>query len=167
MRGIQAAVVIVFATLAASAGEEKKYISKVGRFAVAYPAGAEVKSTRQMAGGLTMHMTTAEARDKAYSVMYMLLPGNGQNVPAKAILDGAEKGMIEKSGGKLLKSKDIEFGTRKFPGREVLAEKDGNKVRTWIIVAGTRVYVVLVTGPTDYATGKDAQAFLDSFEITK
>ena len=167
MRGILAAILIVFATLAAGAGEEKKYTSKVGRFAVAFPAGADVKNTRQMASGLTINMYAVETQGKAHSVMYTLLPATGNNVPAKTLLDGAEKGMIDKTGGKLIKSKDFEFGARKYSGRESVVEKDGNKVRTWIIVAGVRVYVVLVAGPTDYATGKDAQAFLDSFEITR
>ena len=166
MRGILAAVVIVFATLAAGADEEKKYTSKLGRFAVAFPAGSDVKHTKQMANGLTMSMTVAETQGKSHSVMYMIVPVTAKDVPAKTLIDGAEKGMVDKTGGKLLKSKDFTFGTRKYPSRESVVEKEGSKVRTWIIVAGLRVYVVLVAGPSDYATGKDSQAFLDSFEIT-
>ncbi|MDB5306341.1 MAG: hypothetical protein JWO38_543 [Gemmataceae bacterium] len=168
MRGVLAVVVFAGATLTAGADDEKKYTSKDGKFAVAFPTDGKVKTTKQeVGGGLTINMVVAEGKDRAYSVMFMSLPEAAKDVPAKNILDGAEKGAIDKSGGKLIKSKEIEFGKAKHPGRDILVEKDGNKVRTWIIYTDTRIYVVLVGGPKDYASGKEAQAFFDSFEITK
>jgi hypothetical protein len=168
MRGLLAVAVLAGAALAAGADEEKKYTSKDGKFAVTFPAGLKVKTTKQDIGnGLSLTMTVAEAKDQAYSVMFMAMPDAVKDIPAKTILDGAEKGAVEKSGGKLVKSKTLEFGKAKYPGRDVLVEKDGNKVRTWIIFAETRMYVVLVGGPKEFAAGKEAQAFLDSFEITK
>jgi hypothetical protein len=167
MRYTLATVLFVAATLAAAADDEKKYTSKDGKYAVQFPAGAKVKTDKQDAGGISINSALAEVEGKAYGVMYTLLPDAVKDVDPKLILDGAEKGAVEKSGGKLVKSKVLAFGAKKYPGRDILVEKDGNKVRTWVILAGTRLYVVLVGGKEDYATGKEATAFLDSFEMTK
>src|SRR5262245_22674769 len=99
--------------------------------------------------------------------MYAELPAAAKNVPAKAILDGAEAGAAAKGKGKLLSTKEITLGKDKHPGRELLLEKDMNKIKTRIILAHNRIYTVIVGGKGDFATGKDADKFLDSFELTE
>lgn len=168
MRAILATTIFAAISLTAAAADDEKYKSKDGKFTVAFPAGAKVKTeTKKAGGGIDMKMTTVEAADKAYVVMYMDLPDAAKNVEPKMILDGAEKGSVSQSGGKLDSSKDIEFGKGKLPGREILVDKDGNKIKTWVIIDGVRIYVVAVGGPKEFATGKDGTAFLKSFEITK
>ena len=50
---------------------------------------------------------------------------------------------------------------------QILVEKDGNRLRARVIVAGARVYVVLVGGPQDHVHSQGATEFLDSFELAR
>ncbi len=145
----------------------KKYVSKDGGYTVQFPAGAEVKTKTQDApGGLKMVMAIAEQDKKSHVVMYMALPpGALQAVPAKTILDGAASGALQKSGGKEVSQKDFTFGKEKHPARELVVEKDGMIVRTHVIVADPKVFVLVVGGPGEYGSSKAATAFLKSFEI--
>ncbi len=145
-----------------------RYVSKEGGYAVRFPAGADVKTKTQDApGGLKMVIASAEADGKAHAVMYMSLPpGVLKAVPAKSILDGAANGAVAKSGGKEVSQKDFTFGAEKHPAREVVIDKDGGVVRTHVIVADPRVFVLVVGGPDGFGTSKAATEFLKSFEIT-
>ncbi|HEX4608010.1 MAG TPA: hypothetical protein VH092_07380 [Urbifossiella sp.] len=170
MRYKCAAMAAVLACGLVASGQETtggKYVSKDGGYTVKFPAGLEVKTKNQDApGGLKMVMTGGESEKKAYMVMYMVMPeGMLKAVPAKAILDGAANGAVSKSGGKEVSTKDLTVGKEMFPGREVVVDKDGNLVRTQIIIAD-KVYVLVVGGPEEFAKGKAANDFLKSFEIT-
>ena len=50
---------------------------------------------------------------------------------------------------------------------EGTVNKTGLRLKTRVIIDGTRFYTIMVGGPKDFATSKEATAFLDSFEITK
>lgn len=145
-----------------------KYVSKDGGYAVRFPAGVEVKTKTQDApGGLKMFMAIAEQDKKTHVVMYMPLPeGTLKAIPAKAILDGAAAGALQKSGGKEVSQKDFTFGKDKHPARELVVDKDGMVVRTHVIVADPTVFVLVVGGPGEYGSSKTATEFLKSFEIT-
>ncbi len=166
---------VVFAVLAigltAMADDEagKKYTSKDGKFAVQFPAGAKIKTMDQNApGGIVVKTTTVEADMKTYTVICTVLPGGALKViPPKDILDGAEQGAVAKNGGRKVSAKDLVFGKEKFPGREIVVEKDSNLVRTQIIIADPKVFAVVVGGPKDFATGKEGTEFLKSFELLK
>jgi hypothetical protein len=147
--------------------EPMKYTSKEGKFAIMFPAGSKVKKQKQDASGIEVNIYMVDKGDQAYAVMTMLLPEGAEDLPPKTLLDGGQKGAVEKSGAKLLKAKDMSFGPKKLPGREVLVEKDGNQLRAYLIIDGRRVYMVLVGGPDEFASGKEATAFLKSFEITR
>ena len=45
--------------------------------------------------------------------------------------------------------------------------KNGTKLKTRMVLANTRMYIIIVGGEDDFATTKEAQKFLDSFEITR
>ena len=153
---------------AQDAATTKKYVSKDGGYTVQFPEGAKVTTKTQDApGGLKMVMAIAEQDKKSHVVMYMALPpGTLKAVPADVILDGAAKGALAKSGGKEVSQKDFTFGKEKHPGRELVVEKDGMIVRTHVIVADPKVFVLVVGGPGEYGDSKAAKAFLKSFEIT-
>src|SRR4051812_5837176 len=133
MRATTGVVAVLIGCLSAAAADEK-YTSKDGKFAVAFPKAAKVAATAQDAGGMKMHTFTAKDGDKSYMVMYMDLPEAAKDAPAKAILDGMEKGSVQKSGGKLVSSKDLAFGKDKLPGRDVLIEKNGATVHTRFVL---------------------------------
>ena len=167
--GAALAAVLAFG-LVGSADDAKdgRYVSKEGGFSVQYPAGADVKTKSQDApGGLKMIVTGVEGERKAFMVMYMALPdGFVKATTPKKILDGAADGAVKKGGGKQVSTKDITFGNEKYPGREVVVAKDGNLVRTQVIVADPKIYVLVVGGPGEFANTKAAADFLNSFELT-
>jgi hypothetical protein len=147
--------------------KDGRYVSKDGGFSIRFPAGAEVKSKTQDApGGLKMVMAIAEKDKKSHVAMFMALPpGTLAAVPAETILDGASKGALQKSGGKEVSQKDFAFGKDKYPARELVVDKDGMIVKTQIIVADPKVFVLVVGGPGEYGNSKAATAFLKSFEM--
>jgi hypothetical protein len=167
---VAAAAALLACGLVGTAQDAKdgKYVSKDGGYSVRFPTGAEVKTKTQDApGGLKMVMAIAEQDKKSHVVMYMALPeGTLKAVPAKTILDGAAKGALSKSGGKEVSQKDFTHGAEKHPARELVVDKDGMIVRTHVIVADPKVFVLVVGGPGEYGSSKAATSFLKSFEIT-
>jgi hypothetical protein len=166
--------VLVFAVLAVGLtavadDDAKKYTSKEGNFAIQFPSGAKVTTKDQKApGGITLKITAVEGDMKAYAVITTMFPeGTLKAIPAKAIFDGAEQGAAGKSGGAKVSGKDLEFGKEKFPGREFVVEKDGKFIRTLMIIADPKMYILTLSGTKDFATGKEGTDFLKSFEILK
>ena len=86
----------------------------------------------------------------------------------KQIFDNARNGSLARSGGKLIREKDIKLG--KFEGREVVnavGGKDGGVVIARIFVANGRQYSVMIAGKKqEDVESEDALRFLDSFKIT-
>src|SRR5437016_7287210 len=93
-----------------------KYTNKAGKYAIAFPAKAKVKTMKQENGPLTMYTASCEQDGKAYVVMYADFPEEVKDVPPKQLFDGAQKGAAG-DGGKVLSSKDITVGKQKYPGR--------------------------------------------------
>lgn len=166
MRGAFTAVAVL-AAVSAAAADDKKYESKDGKFAIAFPAGKEVKTQTQEQGGVKLQIAGVEEKDKARMVMFFDLPAQAKDAPVKTLMDAMQKGALDKSGGKLVKATETTFGAGKLPARDLMMEKDGNKIRTLLVLDGVRVYMVLVGGPKDFATEKEAAAFVESFELKK
>ena len=168
-RAVLAAVILILSGLTAGAEDGKKFTPKDGSYTVAFPAGSKVKTQEQEAGtGVVVSLSmVVDAKDRVYGVMHLALPESARGVPSKTLLDAGQNGALQKCGGNLLKSEDITFGMEKHPGRDLLVEKDGSKLRAKLIVVPPRVFIVLVGGPKEYATSKEATGFLDSFEIAK
>lgn len=157
---------LMWVTLTASAADEK-YKSKEGKFAIQFPAGVEVKTDAQKVGNTETLIATAEDGDKTYHVAYLDLTEKAKNRTAKEILDASQNGGVNESGGKLERSKNITLGKDKWPGREVVVDVEGDKIKSRFYLIDTKLYVIAVSGKKDFALGKDAAKFLDSFEIMK
>jgi hypothetical protein len=154
--------------LVARADDDRRYRPEGGGYSIVFPAGLDVTSRVQDApNGVKLSLVSADAPGKAFAVMELVLPDAAKGVPAKTLLDAGQNGAIRKSAGKLIESKDVAFGGDKLPGRELLVEKDGNRLLGKVIVAGTRVYMVLAGGKDDYVASEEAAAFLASFELAK
>lgn len=176
MRAVLAAVLAATAGAtgaddpARKADEAPKYASKGGRYKVRFPDAAKPKVSKQdLPGGLVLNVAAVEAGEKAYVVMYSDVPAGVDKADPKGVLDGAEKGAVANSGGKLVgKAKDFEFGKEKEKrkAREVVIEKDGATLKTWIVLAPGRMYVLVVGGPKEFGTSDAAADFLKSFELT-
>ncbi len=166
MRAILAATLVVACTGFVQGQDEDKYVNKAGKYSIAFPDGVKVKTMDQDSGGLKMYTASGEAKGNAYVVMYADFPAAVADVPTKVLFDGAEKGAVGE-GGKLVSSKDLTHGPKKLPAREIVINKDGSKLRTRLVLSGTRLYIVIVGGEKDFADSDEAKDFIKSFEVTK
>ncbi len=146
--------------------DAKKYESKDGKYRVAFPGEPTLQNQKAPGVEIEMKMAIVEKGKGGYGVIYNDLPSvNG--VEAKAILDGGEKGLADKTKSKITSSKNLEFGKDKFPARDIVAENTAATMRIRLILADNRLYQVMVIGPKEFATNKDADKFVGSFELTK
>jgi hypothetical protein len=170
--------VIAVAALAlfagALAGQPKVDTAKEGKFTAKFPNGPQAE--KKTAGGLTLHIYTADF-DKGkggYAVIYGDLPAEVvKAAKPEQVLESAEKGLAENFKAKVDEkaSKATTFGAKKYPAREVRAEKmdvSGQwNLRGMMVLVGNRLYQVYVYGPKDFLDSKEAEAFLSSFQITE
>ena len=144
----------------------EKYVSKEGKFTAVFP-GKPMTISKQ-AGGVDLHIAIVEKGMGGFAIIHSDLPaGAVKAAKPKDLLDGGQKGLIDNFKAKITSSKDFEFGKQKYPARELIGAKDAINLRIQIILAGTRLYQVFVVGPKDMVMGKEADAFLKSFEITR
>ncbi len=85
--------------------------------------------------------------------------------PIKDVLDSSRDGAVGNLKGELDSEKDIKLGD--YPGREVrIAVDEGKKLfRARVYLVDQRLYQVVVFGTKDAATSKEADKFLDSFQL--
>jgi hypothetical protein len=149
------------------AGE--KYASKDGKFSVVFQEKPK-ESTKELplpTGKSTMYIAAVEiSKDHAQLVMYNDLGEDAGTVEAQTILKGARDGAA--GMGRLVSDKEISYGKDKVPGRECVLEKDKFLIRVRLYLKDSRLYqVMIVSSSKDDLTSKEADKFLDSFEITK
>jgi hypothetical protein len=70
-------------------------------------------------------------------------------------------------GGKVLEEKELTLGAEKYPARDVLIQTPDGHLRNRIVIAGARLYQVMIRGQKDVVTSASADKFLASFEVTK
>lgn len=62
--------------------------------------------------------------------------------------------------------KEIEHGPKKRPGLDIVSKRDGKVSREVVVAAGSRLYSVSVTAPTEEALrAPQVAAFFDSFSV--
>jgi len=149
--------------------EFQAFASAAGRYKIIFPGAVktETAEVKTPAGPRTLTFDSVTLdNDVRLMVTYIDPPDDVAKLPAGPRLDkvrDAAKG----SDGKVVLDKEIVVGAEKHPGRDVLIEKPLYAVRNRIVVAGPRLYQVLVQGPKEFVTGRDADRFLDAFEVTK
>jgi hypothetical protein len=152
------------------AAQNKKFQSRAGKYAVAFPAEPKVESKK--AGELTLTTAAVEATGLAYMVIYSDLPAaTVQAAKPEDILESGELGLVNNFKAKVTKSQNTAFGKEKYPARQVTAEVKVDastlEMRLNLVLVENRLYQILVIGSKD-AVGKPAtDKFFDSFEITK
>jgi len=169
-RGATAAAVLSCGlVLAAGDAETERYVSAEGGYVAYFPVGAEVKvKTEELPGGLKSGVTTAILKAKAQTFIVTYTPHQKGvlKTNAKAVLDLGEKVVVGVPKTTRVSAKDFTLGKQKYPVRELLTLRDGNETRTRIILADPVLYTLVVGGPKEFASGKEATAFLDTFEFT-
>ena len=67
----------------------------------------------------------------------------------------------------MIEDKDVTLGTQKYPGRDLLIETPNGYLRNRVVIAGNRLYQVMIQGSKEVVTSSSADKFIASFEITK
>lgn len=155
---------------AAPTPEYKPFASSAGRYKVLFPGGVKNETTdvKTPTGGtvkLTLDTVALDA-DTLYMVTHVDAPDEVAKQPSGPRLDkvrDANKG----TDGKILAEKELALGDDKFPAREVVIEKPKTVLRTRIVIAGNRLYQVMIQGSKEFVTSREADRFFDSFEVTK
>jgi hypothetical protein len=166
MRFTIAATVIALFAAGLTAADDKKYESKEGKYAVAFPSTPKLEMKKS--GDLDLNIAVAELGMGGFAVVHATLPAEFVKArKPKDLLDSGQKGLVDNFKATVITSKDIEFGSQKFPAREIYAEKDATHLRITIILADDRLYQIFVVGPKELITSKDAEDFSKSLEIMK
>ncbi len=167
--GAAAAAVLACGVVLAADVPTEPYVSVEGGYVAHFPVGAEIKTkTVDVPGGLKAVVTTAVLKAERQTYIVTVTPHQKGvlKAPAKAILELGEKATVGQPKTVRLSAKDFTVGKAKYPAREILTVREGNETRTRFIAADPVLYTVVVGGPMEFASGKDASAFLDSLEIT-
>ena len=159
-----------FAAAADPMPEYKPFASSAGRYKVLFPGGVKTETSDvKTANGTTLKLTLDSVQlddDTLYVVTHVDAPDDVAKQPAGPRLDkvrDANKG----TDGKVLAEKELTLGDDKHPGREVLIQKPNLVIRNRIVIAGNRLYQVMIQGSKEFVTSRDADRFFDSFEVTR
>ena len=172
MRTWMFAVVGLATILGAAAAqvEFKQYASTDGRFKVQFPGPVKTETVEVPSGKDKLKITvdSVELRGgTAFMVTYVDAAPEVANSPAGPRIDkvrDANKGERgQGAGGK----GDSTLGMEKYPARDVLIQTPAGFLRNRIVIAGPRLYQVMVRGEKDVVTSASADRFLASFEVTK
>jgi hypothetical protein len=157
------------AAAAAQPPEFKLYASSDGRYKVLFPGPVKTEVIPVQSGKNELKLTvdTVELRaGTTFLVTYIDAPPEAAKLDAGPRFDKVRDGN-KGSDGKVIEDKALTVGVEKYPARDVLIEKTGFFLRNRIVIAGSRLYQVMVQGPKDVVTSPSADKFLASFEVTK
>ena len=166
------AVVVLVAMVAAATVDgqpaNESYSPKDGKFTVKFAGKPkeQSQSIKTEIGPLKVNTATYAAADgKTAWVSYTDYPTDAIKPEVRSKLIDATRDGLKGMDGKLVSEKDIEFGASKLPGREVVVDRGKYQIRCRFLIRESRLYQLAVLGSGEFVTGKDATAFLDSFEI--
>lgn len=165
-----ALLVALLLPAATAARADERYTPRDGGFAVRFPG--EPKESTQKAksplGELKVFTATYATSDgNVYLVSHTDFPTGAVKPADRGVLFDGARDAIKGKDGKLLSEKAVEVGADKLPGRAVEIESGKQRMRFRFVLRDDRLYQVAVVGTAAFAAGKDADRFLDSFELTK
>jgi hypothetical protein len=147
----------------------KEVANKDGGFVVLMPGTAvsQTESLRTPSGpiDLVMYIVERKKEETVYIAMFCEMPENVFKMGTdEQRLDYARKRAVASTKGKLVSEKKIKLGT--YPGRELVFELENKgQVRQRVYAVKDKLYQLLVSGPREQTTSKDADRFLDSFKL--
>jgi hypothetical protein len=166
------ALVIALPLVARAADPKVEYLlfaSSAGRYKVLFPGPVKSDTTEiNTAGGaLKLTLDSVKLSDKiVFMVTYVDLPDDVAKAAPGPRLDKVRDGN-KGTDGKVLTDQDLTVGADKNPGRDVLIAKPTISLRNRIVIAGNRLYQIMLQGPHEFVTSRDADRFIESFEPTK
>ena len=160
---------IAAGSFAAEPLDYKVYASAAGRYKGLFPGAVKTETTDVKAGDKTLKLTldSVEIGDgDLFLVSYIDAPDDVAKTPAGPRLDKVRDGN-KGEDGKIITDKEISVGVEKHPGRDLLIEKPNLFLRNRAVIAGNRLYQVMVQGSKEFVTSKEVDRFFESFEVTK
>jgi hypothetical protein len=148
----------------------ERYTSENGRFTVRYPGKPKLntKTTTTAVGEVEVAtLTYATSEGNIFLVSYNDFPAEATKAERLGTLFDGVRDSLKGKDGKVMSDESVKVGKGKWPGRDVEIEKGKLRMRFRLVVRDDRLYQVAVFGTKSFVTGKDATAFLDSFEPTK
>jgi hypothetical protein len=166
------ALVVALPLVARAADPKVEYLlfaSSAGRYKVLFPGPVKSDTTdiKTAGGALKLTLDSVKLSDKiVFMVTYVDLPEEVAKAAPGPRLDKVRDGN-KGTDGKVLTDQDITVGADKYPGRDVLIAKPTISLRNRIVIAGNRLYQIMLQGPHEFVTSRDADRFIESFEPTK
>ena len=141
---------------------------KDGHFAICFPGKPKenTQSAKTDLGTLKIYTATYALPDGSiFLASFTEFPAEAVKPDFRGTLyDGVVTGLKGKDG-KVVSEKKLEIGKDKDEGREVLIDKGKQQTRFRVVVKDNRLIQIALVGTGEFVTGKDATAFLDSFEF--
>jgi hypothetical protein len=163
-----ASLILLVALPAGAQTRGEKYSPDGGKFSVRFPGkpkeGTQIaKSAIGEISVFTASYATSDAN--AYMVSYNDFPeGAAKPEGSGTLFDGVRDGLKGKDG-KLIDEAEVKVGDA--PGRDIEIEKDKKRMKFRVVLRDGRLYQVAVIGTANFVKGKEAKAFLESFELAK
>ena len=136
--------------------------SDEGRFTAAMPAKLRYETQPLAgAGGITMHLWSAQAADSVFGVGYADHPGADQN-----LVERTAARLARNISGRITQRRDVNLGER-AAGLEFTAEGDAPErvLQARVLRSGTRLYQQVVIFPVGRLTPADLEIFFSSFTL--
>jgi hypothetical protein len=167
---IVALVGLVLGLAPVALGQEfKPFASEGGRYKVLFPG--EVKSetsdidTKTEKLKFTLDLVELKG-GTAFLVSYVDATDEVAKTPPGPRLDKVREGN-KGQAGKLVAEREVVLGAERYPGRDILIETPDGYIRNRAVIAGKRLYQIMVKGTKEVVTSPSADRFIASFEITK
>lgn len=171
MRATSAALLLLLTFAAAQAQPEGVEVSpKGGRFKVRFPGRPKenTQKAKTPIGELAVYTATfATPEGNVFLVSHTDYPADAAKADHHpTLLAGARDGLAGKDG-KVVSEGPVPHGPDKAAGREVVVDKGKTQLRFRLFMRDNRLFQVGAVGTGAFVTGRDATAFLDSFELVK
>jgi len=166
-------VVVVGLFLGVCTGEvaaQPVYSSAEGKYSIKFPNTPKVteNTTKSAVGELTVTIATyAHSDGSTFMVSYTDFPAAATNPENHAKLFVGVRDGVSKDGKVVGKEIVLTAGFEKWPGREFTVEKGKQRIRFRVFIRNQRVYQLAVIGKPDFVTGREANTFFDSLDLTK
>ncbi len=143
----------------------RDYRSVEGGFSVKFPGQPAVQKMNREGRDVTIVMGLSG--EVVLMVAYTDLSEESLRAAGpEAILLGAQNGYLYGCGGTLVKSSEFTYGSHK--GRSLEAKLEGGGfTRGFLLLAGTRLYMVFALGPREGEDSREVSQFLGSFKLLK
>lgn len=169
MRAVVAGGVLV-AVVGTALAQPDPYSSAEGKYSAKFPGPPKVtsKTTKSAVGELTVNFAIyANADGGAFLISHTDYPAAATKPENHKTLFDAVRDDVKGRDGKISDEKELAYGPDKLPGREFAVEKDKQRIRYRVLLCDNRLFQIAVIGSKDFVAGKEAGAFLDSFQVTK